>query len=74
LVIDSCRNQVGKVVEIKTKDFIEFPSPFNLGDLQKEAYNIFKFSPSDTLTISEKLYLHALVSYPRTHSKASICD
>jgi DNA topoisomerase-1 len=45
------------------------PSPFSLGDLQKEAYRVFKFSPSYTLTIAEKLYLDALISYPRTSSQ-----
>lgn len=70
LVVDACRNQDGKVVEIKTqKNVLKAPPPFNLGDLQKEAYRIFKFSPSYTLTIAEKLYLSALISYPRTSSQ-----
>ena len=45
------------------------PPPFNTGDLQKEAYRIFGFSPSRTLQIAERLYLNALVSYPRTGSQ-----
>jgi len=70
LVVNACRNQDGKVTEIKTQKIpIKAPNPFNLGDLQKEAYRVFKFSPSYTLSIAEKLYLSALISYPRTSSQ-----
>jgi len=42
------------------------PVPFNIGDLQKEAYRAFGYPPSRTLQIAERLYLEALISYPRT--------
>jgi DNA topoisomerase-1 len=45
------------------------PPPFNTGDLQREAYRLFGYSPSRTLQIAEKLYLGALISYPRTSSQ-----
>ena len=45
------------------------PVPFNIGDLQKEAFRAFRFSPSRTLQIAERLYLGALISYPRTGSQ-----
>lgn len=45
------------------------PTPFNIGDLQKEAYRLFRVSPGYTLAIAEKLYLSALISYPRTSSQ-----
>jgi DNA topoisomerase I len=45
------------------------PPPFNIGDLQKEAYRAFGFSPSRTLQLAERLYLAALISYPRTSSQ-----
>ena len=45
------------------------PPPFNIGDLQKEAYRVFGYSPSKTLQIAERLYLGALISYPRTGSQ-----
>jgi len=45
------------------------PVPFNIGDLQKEAYKAFGYSPSRTLQLAERLYLGALVSYPRTGSQ-----
>jgi DNA topoisomerase-1 len=45
------------------------PVPFNIGDLQKEAYRAFDYSPRRTLQLAEGLYLGALVSYPRTGSQ-----
>ena len=45
------------------------PAPFNIGDLQKEAYRAFGYTPSRTLQIAERLYLSALISYPRTGSQ-----
>ncbi len=45
------------------------PPPFNLGDLQEEASRIYGFSPYKTQSIAEKLYLDALISYPRTNSQ-----
>jgi len=69
-IVDTCTNQDGKVTEIKHKNVaLKAPNPFNLSDLQKEAYRVFKFSPSYTLTVAENLYLKALISYPRTSSQ-----
>lgn len=45
------------------------PVPFSVGDLQKEAYRAFGYTPSRTLQIAERLYLGALISYPRTGSQ-----
>ncbi len=45
------------------------PAAFNIGDLQKEAYKAFRYNPSKTLQIAERLYLGALISYPRTGSQ-----
>lgn len=45
------------------------PVPFDIGELQKEAYRAFGFAPSRTLQIAERLYLGALISYPRTGSQ-----
>jgi DNA topoisomerase I len=63
-IVHACKNQSAKVIEAN-----KAPTPFNLGDLQKEAYSFFKFSPIYTLTIAEKLYLSALIFYPRTSSQ-----
>ena len=43
--------------------------PFNLSDLQQEAYSLYKLSPKQTLEIAEELYLKSLISYPRTDSQ-----
>lgn len=65
-----CEGKDGTVVELKKITFRQPPpNPFNIGDLQKEAYRVFGFSPSQTLSIAERLYLNALVSYPRTSSQ-----
>jgi DNA topoisomerase-1 len=45
------------------------PVPFNIGDLQREAYRAYGYTPSRTLQIAERLYLGALISYPRTGSQ-----
>ena len=69
-IVDACSNQDGKVTKIKKQKIIHrAPFPFNLSELQKEAYRIFKFSPSYTLSIAEKLYINTLISYPRTSSQ-----
>ena len=68
-VARECRDKKGKVnyIDEQSKN-IAPPSPFNLGDLQNEAYKHFKMNPSDTLKAAEKLYLGAYISYPRTES------
>jgi len=69
-IVYACSSQDGKVTEIKNqRNTLRAPHPFNLGDLQKEAYRVFRFSPSYTLSIAEKLYIAALISYPRTSSQ-----
>ncbi len=45
------------------------PFPFNTGKLQSEAYRISRLPPAKTLAIAERLYLQALISYPRTDSQ-----
>jgi DNA topoisomerase I len=69
-IVHACSGQIARVTEVKNKRSIVYPPhPFNLGNLQKEAYRLFKFSPSYTLSIAEKLYIAALISYPRTSSQ-----
>ncbi|MHB8567787.1 MAG: DNA topoisomerase [Nitrososphaerales archaeon] len=53
----------------ETRRLIPPPFPFNLGDLQKEAYRIYKLSPSFVFAAAERLYLKAMISYPRTDSQ-----
>ena len=65
-----CAGRAG-VVGKKKRSLVQIPPPppFNIGDLQKEAYRAFGYVPSRTLQIAERLYLGALISYPRTGSQ-----
>jgi DNA topoisomerase I len=69
-VFSSCVGKTGLVKELKVeKVTVDPPSPFSIGDLQREAYRLFSISPKNTLSIAEGLYLNALISYPRTSSQ-----
>jgi len=69
-ILLACKGKDGRVDDISSTTVrLRPPHPFNLGDLQQEAYKLFQFSPSFTLSIAEKLYLNALISYPRTASQ-----
>lgn len=45
------------------------PTPFNLTDLQKEAFGVMGISPKETQEIAQVLYENAYISYPRTSSQ-----
>ncbi|MDW0279122.1 MAG: DNA topoisomerase [Nitrososphaeraceae archaeon] len=69
-ILSACKSQTGTIDNIvKFDKIISPPTPFNVSNLQKEAYRIFKMSPATTLSIAESLYLAALISYPRTSSQ-----
>jgi DNA topoisomerase-1 len=69
-VVNACRGAEGAITEINSRSITQAPlAPFNLGDLQREAYSLFKYSPRTTLNAAEQLYLGALISYPRTSSQ-----
>jgi len=69
-VVSACTGKEGIVSDVSSKKVVlRPPTPFNIGDLQREAYRLFKVSPGYTLSIAEKLYLRALISYPRTSSQ-----
>ncbi len=53
----------------KTEEKVMPPHPFDLTTLQREAYRWHGISPSQTLSIAQKLYLDGLISYPRTSSQ-----
>ncbi len=60
----------GKVKELKKNEQkLNRPCPYNLTDLQTDAYNIYSISPQKVLDISQRLYEKALISYPRTSSQ-----
>ncbi len=64
---DEKKGKVAKVVKREVK--IPPPVPFNLTGLQTEAYRLFKYNPYMTQQIAQKLYINALISYPRTSSQ-----
>ena len=69
-ILDACTGRDGIVSRAETRKVtLRSPTPFNIGDLQREAYRLFKVSPGYALAIAEKLYLRALISYPRTSSQ-----
>ncbi len=60
----------GLVEEIECKSVsLAPPFPFDLPSLQAEAYRHFGMTPRYSLGIAERLYLDALISYPRTSSQ-----
>ncbi|MEW6603231.1 MAG: DNA topoisomerase I [Thermoproteota archaeon] len=69
-ITSACVGMDGTVKDVnESKVVLRPPAPFNIGDLQREAYRLFKLGPGYTLAIAEKLYLQALISYPRTSSQ-----
>ncbi|MDG6915967.1 MAG: DNA topoisomerase I [Nitrososphaerota archaeon] len=66
----ACRGGMAVVAAVRRSTVqVSPPTPFSLGDLQKEAYRTLRIPPSTTLQIAESLYLAALISYPRTSSQ-----
>jgi DNA topoisomerase-1 len=60
----------GVVAIVEKKEQIVPPNPnFDLTSLQVEAHAQFRFSPSQTLELSQKLYEESFISYPRTSSQ-----
>ncbi|MBP2171830.1 DNA topoisomerase I [Methanococcus voltae] len=53
----------------KNKKKIKPYPPFDLGTLQRESHNAFRYSPKRTQEIAQKLYEKGYCSYPRTSSQ-----
>ena len=69
-LVDACKGKDGVVENIEVKQFQQMPpTPFDIGALQSEAYSLFGYTPRRTLDIAQRLYLDALISYPRTSSQ-----
>jgi DNA topoisomerase-1 len=69
-VVRDCRNAILEVETSESRNIQESPPyPFDLSILQSEAYRHFGYTPSRTLALAERLYLEALISYPRTSSQ-----
>jgi DNA topoisomerase-1 len=69
-ILCACKGKNGEIEKIDVKKFQQMPPPpFDLGTLQSEAYGLFGYTPMRTLNIAQRLYLDALISYPRTSSQ-----
>ena len=69
-VVQDCRGKAGKIESIEVRKYQQRPPiPFDLGGLQTEAYSLFGYTPRWTAGIAQRLYLAALISYPRTSSQ-----
>jgi DNA topoisomerase I len=69
-VVKDCKDAILEVESSESRKIQQSPPcPFDLSSLQSEAYRHFGYTPSRTLALAEKLYLEALISYPRTSSQ-----
>jgi len=69
-IVEACKGKDGEIKSIDVKKFDQKPPiPFDIGALQTEAYSLFGYTPRRTAGIAERLYLDALISYPRTSSQ-----
>lgn len=69
-IIENCKGKTALVEQVKREEFKQAPPfPFDLGSLQSEAYRIFGYTPMRTSQVAQRLYLDALISYPRTSSQ-----
>jgi len=69
-IFEGCKGKPAIVDEVKKRKYSQLPPPpFNITSLQTEAYRLFGFSPQYTMSIAQKLYTNAYISYPRTSSE-----
>jgi DNA topoisomerase-1 len=69
-IFEACKGKPAIVDGIKRRRYRQMPpTPFNITSLQTESYRLFGYSPQQTLSIAQKLYTSAYISYPRTSSE-----
>ena len=69
-IVEECKGKLGEIEKIEVRKFRQKPPfPFDIGALQTETYSVFGYTPRRTMSIAERLYLQALISYPRTSSQ-----
>jgi DNA topoisomerase-1 len=67
---NECLRKTGQIEKITSTRYLQLPPfPLDLGTLQREAYRLFGYTPKRTLEAAQRLYLDALISYPRTSSQ-----
>lgn len=69
-ILEKCSSQGNARVEAyeTTPGTLAAPLPFSLSALQLHCQNLFGYSPANTLSIAQSLYLKKITSYPRTSS------
>ncbi len=68
--VENSRGKRGVVKKITVEKSSKSPfPPFDLGTLQREAFNLFRFSPKKTQSVAQTLYEAKCISYPRTSSQ-----
>ena len=69
-ILKNTKNQKAIITKLSERETeSKPPHPFNLTNLQTEAYSLFHISPKETLSIAQELYTKGLISYPRTSSQ-----
>jgi len=67
---NAAKTKTGKISSVEVHESqIQPPVPFDLGTLQRETYKLFHYTPMRTSAILQRLYLDAMISYPRTSSQ-----
>lgn len=70
-VVNFCKNKPAEILEVeKERKSVKPPKLHSLSTLQTLAGKKFKYSPSQTLDIAQKLYTDGFISYPRSDSNA----
>ncbi|MDP3916758.1 MAG: DNA topoisomerase I [Nanoarchaeota archaeon] len=69
-IIKKTKDKKATITSVTAKEVNKAaPNPFNLTNLQTEAYSLFGITPKDTLSIAQDLYSSGYISYPRTSSQ-----
>ncbi|MBT3866240.1 DNA topoisomerase I [Candidatus Woesearchaeota archaeon] len=69
-ILKNTTNQKAVIDKIKESErSSDAPHPFNLTNLQTEAYSLFGYSPKKTLSLAQDIYTAGYISYPRTSSQ-----
>jgi DNA topoisomerase III len=70
-ILTFCMNKPAKILQVdQERKTVKPPKLHSLSTLQTYAGKKFKYSPSKTLDIAQKLYTDGYISYPRTDSNA----
>ncbi len=69
-ILKKTKDKPATITKISSKEFKQSPpNPFNLTNLQTEAYSLFGITPKEALSIAQDLYTAGYISYPRTSSQ-----